>query len=636
MAEKLMEAIHCCEICGQEGLRDEEMRTHMLLMHIEGAISCPFCDLSEISADEMYLHVNSVHLDYLTPDDEYKSLCSGNSPPNLNNVDGGACASPSHSNANYHRNANEMSNHHQLLPDSPQRSQLSLNLRQPWKSNSAAAAAAAASPYLPPIKDYRTPTPCESTVTQCPICGHCESSPTKLQEHVNRRHFDLMSPSFPDVSPVDGDSPFNCPLCVRHFESSPDLELHVNMEHRDILSPAQATPGDENSNESCPVCSQSGFRSAAEMATHIEEHFERKSSLAAAAAPPPAPLPDVASGGLSADQLLAQEIEKKEREARRLREQKEFELLQAQYGMDNHGNFREQSLTNMQRAVYAGEMSVADYYNRQVELKLAEQNGVDDGHSCTKGLLPKIRAVSVNSNNMMRTWMCTTVDHYGSTYGDKGWGCGYRNIQMLLSALIHHTGFNEKLFNGKNTMPSISKLQELIEGAWRKGFDPQGCEQLGGKLYNTRKWIGATEVVTFLGSYRVKGQLVDFHRPTGHEGTHPELFQWVLDYFQKQEDFKPPLYLQHQGHSRTIIGCEQLKDSSIRLLVFDPSHNKVQMEQFSNTSTATNAVRLIRRPLAAMKARQYQIVTVTGIIETDQEFQQSKILRSVRIPRERR
>lgn len=43
-------------------------------------------------------------------------------------------------------------------------------------------------------------------------------------------------------------------------------------------------------------------------------------------------------------------------------------------------------------------------------------------------------------------------------------------------------------------------------------------------------------------------QLIDFHKPTGPDGTHPELFHWVSEYFQKQEDFKPPLYLQHQGN----------------------------------------------------------------------------------------
>lgn len=148
------------------------------------------------------------------------------------------------------------------------------------------------------------------------------------------------------------------------------------------------------------------------MVKHIEEHFNNGTSPVT---------PD-----LSSDGLLAKEIEKREKESRRLQEQREFEMLRAQYGMDNQGNFKEQSITNMQKAVYAGEMSVADYYERQIELKAAEFSGIDDGSSCTKGLIPKIRAISSNSGNVLRTSTCTTVDHYASTYGDKGWGCGYR------------------------------------------------------------------------------------------------------------------------------------------------------------------------------------------------------------------
>ena len=40
--------------------------------------------------------------------------------------------------------------------------------------------------------------------------------------------------------------------------------------------------------------------------------------------------------------------------------------FRAQFGMDNEGNYRQQSLTNMQKAVYNGELSVVDYYERQV------------------------------------------------------------------------------------------------------------------------------------------------------------------------------------------------------------------------------------------------------------------------------
>ncbi|XP_049853497.1 zinc finger-containing ubiquitin peptidase 1-like isoform X1 [Schistocerca gregaria] len=664
MASKMPEMTYSCEICGVEGLNEEEMRSHMVVYHLEGAVSCPFCDLGEVSAEQLLMHVNSAHLDYLTPEQELlafiddedidgrddscvpsrplpwelysepgtdsASSCWENNINNNNNNNNNYCGAgrstdpdPSHSTCTVASSSSVAGS------GSPLRSQLALDLR------------ASASPGPNPA--------CKKSVQpqQCPMCSYTSLDPLQLEEHINRQHFDLTSPSFPPATPPGlEESVYSCPLCVRTFQNSPDLELHVNIEHKDILSPAkpqQPVNSVENWSDSCPVCCMTNFKSNQEMVAHIEEHFNNKGL---------SPItPD-----MSCDRMLAREIEKREREVRRLREQREFEMLRAQYGMDNQGNFREQSLTNMQKAVYAGEMSVSDYYERQIELRAAESNGVDDGSSCTKGLVPKIRGVSSSSANVIRTYMCTTVDHYASTYGDKGWGCGYRNMQMMLSSLLHHTGYNEQLYKpslvggglyglgnrscglempSRSAMPSISRLQQHIEWAWSQGFDLQGSEQLGGKLFNTRKWIGATEVVTVLSSLRIRCQLVDFHRPTSADGSHPELFGWVLEYFQKNEEFKPPLYLQHQGHSRTIVGVEQLKDGGINLLVFDPSHTPHQMAQFQNTSTAVSGMRLIRKSLASMKARQYQLVAVCGIMDTEHEYQQSKILRSVRVPQDR-
>lgn len=73
---------------------------------------------------------------------------------------------------------------------------------------------------------------------------------------------------------------------------------------------------------------------------------------------------------------------------------------------------------------------------------------------------------------------------------------------MLLSSLLHNTTYNEAIYSAWGThgpsrtaMPSISRLQKMVEAAWTRGFDVQGSEQLGCKLHNTRKWIGATEVI---------------------------------------------------------------------------------------------------------------------------------------------
>lgn len=78
------------------------------------------------------------------------------------------------------------------------------------------------------------------------------------------------------------------------------------------------------------------------------------------------------------------------------------------------------------------------------------------------------------------------------------------------------------------------------------------------------------------------------------------------------------------GHSRTIMGCEQLRDGSINLLVLDPSHSPYQMGQLCDTSTAPAAMRLIRKSEAAMKARQYQIVAVVGTIDSEGQYQVSE------------
>lgn len=248
---------------------------------------------------------------------------------------------------------------------------------------------------------------------------------------------------------------------------------------RDILSPARIDKPTTNGSARsiCPVCSISlDNMKTDEMELHIEKHFSKS------------PVKKKAEPDL-------------EKEAQKLREQREFQMLRAQYGMDDQGNFREQSSAGMQRAVYAGEMSVADYYERQVGLRAAESHGIDDGTSCTKSVAPRVLSLSSSAPGVVRSLVCSSVDHYGSSYGDKGWGCGYRNLQMLLSSLLHNTTYNEAIYSAWGThgpsrtaMPSISRLQKMVEAAWAQGFDIQGSEQLGCKLHNTRKWIGATEV----------------------------------------------------------------------------------------------------------------------------------------------
>lgn len=79
------------------------------------------------------------------------------------------------------------------------------------------------------------------------------------------------------------------------------------------------------------------------------------------------------------------------------------------------------------------------------------------------------------------------------------------------------------------------------------------------------------------------------------------------------------------GHSRTVIGVEQLggSEGGIRLLVLDPSHSPAQVSQLLHTQTAPSALRLLRKPLSSMRAKQYQMVVVVGLMHTENEYKVS-------------
>lgn len=676
-------AVHACEICGQSEMSDERMLEHTQKCHIEGNAACPFCGLTGTSSAELLLHVNQAHLDYLTPENELMSFIDDSKSdsdsmscglsPSITEIPGIVTNNHTTNGTNGHENGssskqngtkttptttakskttytgtcNKITNgsvvkmeppvfsynsamddnnnsnnvncdienvngvngvHQNHGEGSPLRSQLGLKLKANNK---------------PKITIPTTPSP-----LTCFMCPYTTDDARTLEEHINRSHFDPISPgvissgAHGGSSSSSSSSPNQCPICVRCFGSYDELTFHVNHDHEDILSPAANSTtacsaatlmnGDEAACNLCPVCGISfSNMKTQEMQLHIESHFTKSPVVAVA--------PDL------------------EKEAQKLREQREFEMLRQQYGMDDQGNFREQSAVQMQRAVYAGEMSVADYYCRQVGLRAAESNGVDDGSSCTKSVASRVTSLSSQSPGVTKSLVCTSIDHYASSYGDKGWGCGYRNIQMLLSSLFQNPQYSEMLRAaiGSNSMPSISRLQKMVESAWTQGFDVQGKEQLGCKLHNTRKWIGATEIVTLFSWMRIEckfdgfhrrtcltfisilGQLVDFHRPSAPTGCHPELFNYVLRYFEQPRPHTPPLYLQHQGHSRTIIGIEQ-KASGLTLLILDPSHSA---RQVASLGSSQESLRLIRRGMSAMKAQQYQIVSVVGKLDTEEQYQ---------------
>lgn len=265
---------------------------------------------------------------------------------------------------------------------------------------------------------------------------------------------------------------------------------------------------------------------------------------------------------------------------------------------------------------------------------------VDDGTTMTKNVISKVLSACKSSSYTVRVFGCSYIDHYGSADWDLGWGCGYRNLQMILSSLLTNEMYKKQLLqeismdtaSSETNKPSVQALQVLIEKAWSKGFDAMGARQLGNSLANTRKWIGATEAMALLSFLKLRCQLVDFHAATGAQNTHPEIFKWVLKYFENfsEDEFVPPLFLQHQGHSRVIVGVEEQRHGVLNLLILDPSVSASKIARIGDMSSGIlNEIRVCKSNL---RASQYQIVAVAGVIDTDEEYENCKVLTSIRIP----
>ncbi|XP_035686205.1 zinc finger-containing ubiquitin peptidase 1-like isoform X2 [Branchiostoma floridae] len=730
--------LYTCALCGQDGLTDPDMRSHMVVVHQEETISCPFCTLGGVSYDEMELHINTVHTDDMDigmeeamfideemerekrngekteeekeTSDTRDSCFRQDGALSLEEEDG-ACL-----NQEFRMSVCENDEGSEDDGDLGAKGRERIVVKsKSWSDNGTLAADSESEEELEGSSDKRrrleecdvqyvsdsdddvendnhvqlnndshgNPRKKDSPMTQyaknglstdsSPTTSTSESlSPESIIKYSNRNQ-ENTSPRNPhhgnphpwhngengkvhsgpktgnphkkvdipkskimktseqkaNINITDSelgalasrieDEEIGCPFCNIRGIPPVDLNAHVNRAHADLLSPEKAGPSNMaqfDNDTVCPMCGLQGLEGDL-FAQHVEGHFQEEQRE------------------LSDHALAAQLQEQEEAETRRRkqREEEEFRRLQARYGMDNQGNYRSQSMTHMERAVARGQMSTMEYHKKKAEMAQTLSSGKDDGKSCVRGIVQRLRAAYASGiYGVRQVFLAASVDHFSSSWGDKGWGCGYRNIQMMLSALFRDPAYRDVLVKSISFMPSIPKIQQMIEEAWSRGFDREGSEQLGGKLRNTRKWIGATEVAALFSSLGVRAQVVDFHHPTAADGSHPQLFDWTKNHFRQEgAGGKHPLYLQHQGHSRTIIGYEEHADGSGRLLIFDPGHNPKQIEPLAHGKITGTQLRVLRRTMSGLKHRQYQIVAIRGVL-SNREVEGAKVIQSVRIP----
>jgi len=196
----------------------------------------------------------------------------------------------------------------------------------------------------------------------------------------------------------------------------------------------------------------------------------------------------------------------------------------------------------------------------------------------TPNLIPVISKLCEKDANVSCAWLCDEgVRHIGKQLQKEGGFCGYRNIQMMISYIQATYGEGRHPFPGM--IPSIIKLQDFIENGWDMGINPHGRVETGG-IKGTRKYIGTSEAKTLFTSLGISCGAKHLGKQ-GNQPAHEALYDFVQRYYDEGRTqgnnarivrtHRPPMYIQHAGHSMTIIGLELYKDGSRGLLVFDPS-----------------------------------------------------------------
>uniref|UniRef100_A0A8C1L7J8 Zinc finger-containing ubiquitin peptidase 1 n=1 Tax=Cyprinus carpio TaxID=7962 RepID=A0A8C1L7J8_CYPCA len=551
-----------CDICCEELPSEAEMRTHLLLSHMENVMACPFCSLSGVSYDELSFHISIAHIDKDCQDT--KTTVADSGQENLNDWTAQRPSSTKTSNVNV-KNMDKVSQ---------------------------------ASPQSPPQVNGMT----------SPITGTCLSQGISTSP----------KSSPPAVARASG--------AIKLVRTTPTSSNNATRERKDGRRKSKQKRLSSPLKEgcfSCPMCSLV-CKDCFILQEHVELHLQDQ---------------DGAEGHSSEDLTLARKLQEEEeqkwREAETRREAEDFKKLQKQFGLDNSGGYRKQMERTMERAVSRGQMVPAEFHRKKVEMLESLASGMDDGRSKTSGLVEALcRYYQKDASDCAHVWLCAETDHYSSSEGDKGWGCGYRNFQMLLSSLHRMEQYNLLPVS----VPSIPRVQALIEEAWGQGADPQGASHFNHRLQGTRAWIGATEIYAVFTSLSVKARIVDFHKPTGPGDTHPRLFEWVKQYFSHSasrvarlppkvvQTTLPPIYLQHQGHSRSIVGVEQKVNGNLCLLLFDPGCAPREMRRVLSQDTAATMVRRMRKFSGGLKHRQYQAVAVEGLLTPEEK--RSRILNS--------
>ncbi|KAF4983083.1 hypothetical protein FZEAL_1430 [Fusarium zealandicum] len=401
-----------------------------------------------------------------------------------------------------------------------------------------------------------------------------------LLEDAHHYYRDISTYRPPPSLMSDSETTSDCPFCgFKPTEGEYELLLHIETRHPDGQSPFAVVEDPVP----CPKDSCGEYVAPDELAYHLELHnLEAQEATPEPTEPPYVPpKPDLQK---------PEERESRSSSRGKHRSEKKGSTIQAWRDLFAGRHSRESSSSRARhktkRPVAEG-AGVSKSTDRRPSSRSGASQQTQGERSRQFARLGTSELGRFANEKKMPSWLVELLKNEGQVVNDgvlpvlrqlleqRGF-CGYRNIQMLTSHIIGAQTAGAERFG--RTFPSIFQIQDLIENAWDMGINTQGRVETGG-VKGTRKYIGTPEAQAVFLSLGITCSVQAFKdKERGRSKTH--LLEAIEQYFQagvtNVEDRihltgLPPVYLQHPGHSLTIVGYEKEMDGHVNLLVFDPS-----------------------------------------------------------------
>eukprot|EP01117_Protostelium_nocturnum_P013285 TRINITY_DN4942_c1_g2_i2.p1 TRINITY_DN4942_c1_g2~~TRINITY_DN4942_c1_g2_i2.p1 ORF type:complete len:439 (+),score=118.59 TRINITY_DN4942_c1_g2_i2:414-1730(+) len=303
-------------------------------------------------------------------------------------------------------------------------------------------------------------------------------------------------------------------------------------------------------------------------------------------------------------------------------------------GRDNVGYF-ENFDRNLKKEMETGKISSACFHFRTNKMNKLKETGIDiiEFPDIFSSIQSSLSSISNNKRGNNFEWIWSgECCHFGSDEGDRGWGCGYRNIQILASHLILREPYSSSVFCGLKKIPTVDKIQEWMEAAWGAGYDTEGSSHFSNSILNSSKRIGATDAVALFRSFGIKAKVVDFFSARVENQSkkwkpNKEMLNWISNHFLSNKNKStPPLYFQHEGHSRTIIGIRRNGEKST-LIVLDPSYSPYNLQ---NDLKQSKYNRLLV-DLGSLTKEKYQIIYIEEGLMNERERKENLYIGSSQV-----